>query len=98
MPAERGAANLTNATGQKQSFTIIWDNSFIHTCDMSCQLFFQAGGSQKCLSEQKQTGMDLPGEIGVKKTSLRPTSLKKKLTRHMGALSIEAKRETFKTD
>ena len=47
---------------------------------------------QKCLSEKKQTGMvcanlkawlvaaggcDLPGEMGVKKTSLRPTLLKK---------------------
>ena len=30
-------------------------------------------------------GCDPPGEIGVKKTSLRPTPLKKKLTRHMGA-------------
>ena len=30
-------------------------------------------------------GCDPPGEIGVKKTSLRPTPLKKKLKRHMGA-------------
>ena len=60
--------------------------------------FFKQVVHKNCLSGHKQTGMDLPGEIGVKKTSLRPTSLKKKLTRHMGALSTEAKRETFKTD